>query len=469
MKIRTKISLWIIGAGVFTSLVLSGVVFFVLVEQYYEVMDEDLASISGDVSGLSTASRNIESFLDALERFPGSQRYWIGIYTSEKKSIWRTPVAEEIDIPFRDKAGPFTYHTGLFPSDFYPDMDNDDTLAFRVDSTSFEVGGAPYILKIGKPTENPTAEFRELAGIVFFGLVIAVLTLIMLSTFFAERILKPISEINLVTETINEKTLDQRIPPGSFGNEFNRLSGTLNAMLDRLQLSFDKQKRLLSDASHELRSPLALLELQTEERLQSKDLPEEYERQLIRQQETLHRMSRMINNLLDLSALEIERHLKKVEIFLSEVVASVLDDFTELLQAAKVTAQTEIPMPLTLRGDVEKIRRVIVNLVENAIKYNYKGGRLTIGTKIETPNIILSVFNTGPGIQEKDLPRIFDQFYRVEASRSPLYGGTGLGLTIVKSIVELHGGSVAAHSRFGEWTRIDVSFPNHKRVMKAEK
>jgi two-component system, OmpR family, sensor kinase len=459
MKIRTKISLWIIGAGVFTGLVLSGVVFYELIEQYYEVIDEDLASISTDVGDLSLTYRDVDTFTEAADRFPGIQRYWITIYSAGEQPIWQTSVAGKIDIPFDDKATPYTFQTELLPSKYFPDMNDDDKLVFRVESTPIEVGGKPYILKIGKPSEDPTTEFRESAGIIITGLVVAVLALVMLSNFIAGRILKPISEINLVTKNINDKTLDQRIPLGSFGNEFNRLSGTLNEMLDRLQLAFNKQKRLLSDASHELRSPLALLELETEERLQNKDLPEEYENQLIRQQETLHRMSRMINSLLDLSALEIERRLEIVDILLSDLVTSVLDDFSELLNAVKVKVRTMIPRSLELRGDIDKIRRVIVNLVENAVKYNREDGQLMIEAKVETPNIILSVFNTGPGIPKEDLPRVFDQFYRVEASRSPLYGGTGLGLTIVKSIVELHGGSVGAHSRFGEWTRIDVSLP----------
>jgi two-component system, OmpR family, sensor kinase len=459
LKIRTKISLWIIGAGVFTGLVLSSVIFFELVEQYYEVIDEDLVFISADINDISLSSINIDAFLSAVGGFPGIQRYWITVYTAQQKKIWRTSVAGKIEIPFRNRETPFTFRTELIPSNYFPDMNDDDNLAFRLQSIPIEVDGKAYVLLIGKPIEDPTTEFREKGGILITGFVFAVLALIMLSNFIAGRILKPISEIDLVTKKINDKTLDRRIPLGPIKNEFSRLSGTLNSMLDRLQLSFDRQKRLLSDASHELRSPLTLLELETEEGLQSKGLPEEYENQLIRQQETLHRMSRMINSLLDLSALEIERRLEMVDIPVLELVASILDDFTELLHAAKVTAQTEIPISLRLWGDAEKIRRVIVNLVENAIKYNHEGGRLTIGANVEKPHIHLSVYNTGPGIPEKDLPRIFDQFYRVETSRSPRYGGSGLGLTIVKSIVELHGGHVMATSCFGEWTRIDVNLP----------
>lgn len=459
MKIRTKIALWIIGSGVFTSLVLSSVVFFELVEQYYEVMDQDLASISSDVGDLSSTSRNIDVFLNAVDMFPGSQRYWINIYTAEKKSIWRTSVARGIDIPFSDKEAPFTFHTKLPPSIFYPDMDDDDTLAFRVTSNTFEIDGTSYILRIGKPMEDPESEFLELTAIIAVGLCVAVLTLIVLSGFFAGRILKPISDISQLATEINDRTLDQRIPVRQSNDEFSHLSKTLNNMFDRLQFSFEKQKRLLSDASHELKSPITLLRLQIEERLQIEDLSEEHENQLVKQQETLHRLSRMITSLLDLSALEIEQHLEMVDILLSDLVTPVLNDFDELLHAAKVTARTEVPISLRFRGDVEKIRRVIVNLVENAIKYNHEGGRLTIGARVEKSHIHLSVYNTGTGIPEKDLPRVFDQFYRVETSRSPLYGGTGLGLTIVKSIVELHGGRIVAHSRFGEWTRIDVYLP----------
>lgn len=459
MKIRTKISIWIIVASICASIVLSAVVFYGLYKGYYRVIDRDLEGLSSDIAKLSVPLDDIGSFLYAADEFHGITRYWGEVYTADRKTLWQTPIARKIKIPLPDTSEPFTFHTGLLVSDIDPELPRNELLVFRVKLRSFMVNGSVYSLLIGKSIENFGKEIQQSAWVIAGGLCIAVVISILLSSFFAGRILKPLTELGLIANNIDDKTLDQRIPLRPSRDEFNHFSKILNGMLDRLQVSFDKQKQLLSDASHELRSPITLLRLQIEERLQDKDLPEEFRSQFIRHEEILHRMSRLISSLLDLSALEIEGLLEMSEVVISDLVRSVLDDFSDLIHAENITVQKNIPAKLTLQCDAEKIRRVIVNLVDNAIKYNQKGGRLKISAVCSGAMVCISVYNTGLGIPEEELPRIFDQFYRVEPSRSRMYGGSGLGLAIVKSVIELHGGRVEAASRFGEWTRIDVFLP----------
>ena len=374
MKIRTKITLWIIGAGICASLALSSIVFFELVDQYYQVIDADLDARLNDLEELRAGAEDLDSFIYALETYSGTRHYWGRIYSSDKRILWQTPVAETVEIPIPGTSEPSTFHTDILPSRVYPDMDDEDRLAFRIRSVTIQIQGEACTLLVGKPIEDPDAEILELAGTIAIGLGASTVILLGLSYFFAGRVLKPITDISRLAEKINDKTLALRIPVGKSQDEFSRLAKTLNAMFDRLQFSFARQKQFLSDASHELRSPITLLRLQTEERLQSKDLPCEYKTQLIRQHEALHRMSRLINTMLDLSALELGRNLNIGETVFADLVRSVLDDFSDIIAAMEITTRVRIAPGLRIRCDVEKIRRAIVNLVDNAIKYNREGG-----------------------------------------------------------------------------------------------
>jgi signal transduction histidine kinase len=373
--------------------------------------------------------------------------------------MWESAVAQKIALSPPDTREPFTITTAIPAGRIYSDAEADEKLAFRAMSAAIRIQDSTYTLVVGMPIENPVADLIELLATLAIGFCASAIILFMLSYWLSGRILKPISEINRLAGLINDKTLAQRIPLGKNRDELYRLSETLNSMFDRLQFSFDKQKQFLADASHELKNPVALLKLKAEEYLQRADLPEDHQSSLIELSETLHRLSRLINSLLDLSALEhTTLRLKHQEIVLSRLVTSVLDDFAEAFHARRLTIHKNVPDELIISGDPENLRRVIVNLVDNAIKYNEDDGSIEIKGSLTDSQVCLSVGNTGAGIPEAELPHIFDQFYRLEKSRSAAFGGVGLGLTIVKRIVELHGGNVTAYSAPGQWTRMDILF-----------
>ncbi len=167
-------------------------------------------------------------------------------------------------------------------------------------------------------------------------------------------------------------------------------------------------------------------------------------------------MSRLVKNLLDLSALELKECLDLKEIDLAELLKSVLSDYEVVFSAKKIDVQTHIPPKLAIKGDREHLQRAIVNLVDNAIKYNHEGGKIKLKASAKNKGVHLSLFNTGTGIPAPDLDRVFVQFYRVEKSRSAEYGGSGLGLSIVKRIIELHGGRIDIESESEAWTRVNI-------------
>jgi signal transduction histidine kinase len=232
-------------------------------------------------------------------------------------------------------------------------------------------------------------------------------------------------------------------------------------MFDRLQYSFAKQKQLLANASHELKSPVAMLRLFFDEAAQRQDLPEVFQHQVISQGEHVLRMDRLVKNLLELSVLELKDSLTPEEFNLTDLVQSVLEDFSLILTEAKIRLDVDLPENLNMIGDKDKIRRMLINIMDNAVKYNVENGEIKFQAIERAAFIHLSLNNTGPGIPKDDLEKVFEQFYRVEKSRSLRYGGAGLGLSIVKEIVRLHHGKVSLESEAGAWTRITITLPQH--------
>jgi two-component system OmpR family sensor kinase len=303
---------------------------------------------------------------------------------------------------------------------------------------------------------------------IAIGLSAATLLLIVLSYYIAGKILAPINVINRMARDINDRSLDQRIPLGKSNDELYELSESLNRMFDRLQYSFAMQKQFIADASHELKSPITLLSLFMEDAVHLEELPDTLRPRLIKQYNTLQRMRRLVKNLLDLSALEAKETVDFEEFALSPLVRSVYDDYAEVIEARRIDMKIDVPENLHIRGDRDSLQRVLINLVDNAVKYNTDRGRIEIKAEVRNNIVYLSVFNTGKGIPKKDIDRVFEQFYRVEKSRSSQYGGSGLGLTIVKRIIELHRGDITIESESNAGTRINIrllsqaGFPSKK-------
>jgi len=458
MKIRNKITLWITGTGVFVSLVFSLIIFLEMKELPYKSIDTGLGIIA-QVLGRLTITGKIPSGV----RLPGElpvdvNRYWIKIYDSHMKTIYRTELARHVALPVRKNMRAYTV-TKLMPEKGTGLGEENKEVTFRVKTVYLRKQGSGYIIQIAKPIDQLQDEVTDLVQIIALGLLVTTLLLIFLSYGVAGRILKPIGVINRMARDISDRTLDRRIPIGKSRDELYELSSSLNRMFDRLQYSFDMQKQFIADASHELKSPITLLMLFMEGAVHRKDLPDSFKQRLIHQGNILRRMSRLVKNLLDLSALELKKNGEFQEVSLSGLVKSVLGDYEDVFAAKRITVAMEIPEELQVRGDKDELQRVLINLVDNAIKYNHTGGEIRITASKCDHGVHLSLFNTGIGIPKADLDKVFEQFYRVEKSRSLRYGGSGLGLTIVKRIIELHRGTLEMESEPGAWTRVNISLP----------
>lgn len=275
--------------------------------------------------------------------------------------------------------------------------------------------------------------------------------------FISGRALKPLCEFSDKIEEVQAQNLsDSRIEESGVA-ELNRLSVSYNRMLARLSEAFKMQRQFTANAAHEFRTPLAVMQLQLD-LYNSTEHPtnDACAQQTIRMMtEQNERLSKMVKTLLDMS--ELQTVARDDEIALDALVEEVLADLEPLAQekAIHLTAQCDA---VTMTGSDILLYRLVYNLVENAIKYNTPGGTVTVGAVQQDKHIRLTVADTGTGIPEELKERVFEPFFRLDKSRSRALGGVGLGLALVREIVNVHGGSISVKDNPDGGTTFEVIF-----------
>ncbi len=442
-------------------LIFSLVIFYELVEQPYDILDEELDSqvytllaalhpVKNDHVSLQT-----RAVLDALGRL-----YWLKIYSEQGHLLHASSMTRLVDLSLREKSTRYNIDATV-PVDI-ANFDQGDTgkVSFRVHVVSVVFGGTQYFVQIARPMEKLQDEISELIISIIIGLLLFMLVLVSFGYFVAGKILEPIRTINGLAREINERTLEKRIPQGKNRDELHELAMTLNQMFDRLHFSFRQQKEFIANASHELKTPLAIQRLFFDEAAKREDLPEDLQRQILSQARVTRRMDQLVKNLLHLSALELRKTFDPKLVHVSKLVASVLEDFEYIIEYSDIQLIRDIQEGVRSLGDEDMIRRVLINLIDNAIKYN-SGDAREIRVRLEktADTVKLQVYNTGNGIPLEERENVFHQFYRLEKSRSATYGGSGLGLTIVKRIIDLHGGDIQVESEVGSWVLFTILLP----------
>jgi two-component system heavy metal sensor histidine kinase CusS len=235
-------------------------------------------------------------------------------------------------------------------------------------------------------------------------------------------------------------------------------------MLARLEESFTRLSQFSADLAHELRTPVNNLICAADVALSRSRTPEEYKEVLESGLEEYGRLSRMIDSLLFLARAENpETKVQKVPFDARKEIQSVIDFYEPLSQEEGVDLATAAPEsntgPVTLKADVDLFRRALSNLISNALHHTPRGGRVTVSARVAGGGVEVEVADSGCGIGPEHLPRIFDRFYRADRARAHHPEGAGLGLPIVKSILDLHGGTVSVRSQLGKGATFTLRFP----------
>lgn len=277
------------------------------------------------------------------------------------------------------------------------------------------------------------------------------------------RAIRPIKKISATATRIAEGNLAERIPSGVAATELAELSAVLNRTFDRLHQAFERQRQFTADASHELRTPIAILLAETQRILKRPRDTEEYREAIETCATTASRMRHLVEGLLLLARQEnTAAPLPAAPLDLAVLTEETSSQLAPLAQARGIILQTDFSSAPCI-GDAATLSILVTNLVANALDHHRSDGdarRVSLRTATENNSAVLIVEDNGPGISPADLPHIFERFFRADKARSGTSGHTGLGLAIAQSIVNSHHGTITAASTLGQGTRFTIRIPS---------
>lgn len=313
---------------------------------------------------------------------------------------------------------------------------------------------------LAMPTVNISLPVNHLLGVFGWLLPIVVVVSIAGGIYLANKSMMKVNQVIDAARTITVDHLDDRIPEQEVKDEIGRLISTFNEMIARLDYSFKQMRQFSADASHELRTPLAVMRAQLESVLTNKvSFNQMMETAANCLDETMH-MATLVEHLLLLAKADAHQEIvRKAPMDLGALVHDLHDESSILASHRSITVELKHVEDATINGDAQRIRQMLLNLIDNAIKYNHPHGLITLNLEKSDGMAVLTIADTGIGIPAAELPKIFDRFYRVDKARGKSSGGVGLGLSIVKWTVEVHGGKITVTSELNKGTVFTVHLP----------
>jgi two-component system, OmpR family, sensor kinase len=330
-----------------------------------------------------------------------------------------------------------------------------------------------YYIRLGQSLETLDAARWRLLLILGIAIPVALILGSYGGLLLANQALRPVDRITRAAEQISTGDLAERVPMSAKMDEIGRLVATFNQMISRLQSAFERQKQFTSDASHEMRTPLAVMRGDIEIALRRERSSDEYKRVLTSNLEEIVRLSRLVEDLLMLARADYGRlELRHEPVDLNKLCQQMVEYISPLAQQkgqdilyyqlngkAQETATVD-SAEIKIIGDMQRIKQLLLNLLDNAIKYTDFGGKVSLELKTEGKCAVITIADTGRGIPPEDLPHIFERFFRRSKTTSDRSAtGFGLGLSIVKWIVDSHSGKITAQSEVGRGTTFTVKFP----------
>ena len=330
----------------------------------------------------------------------------------------------------------------------------------RVLTLPVQAGGKTYIVQLAYPLDDFDEALERFRRVLFLSSPLLLLLASAGGHWLSRRALAPVDQVTREAMSISAQNLSSRLVVPATGDELQRLSETLNGMLERLEQAFKRITQFTADASHELRTPVALMRTRAEIALRRPRSEEEYRESLGQILEDLRRTSSLIENLMLLARADSGAGtLQRARINMVESVGEACLEGRTLAEAKQISFYEELPRsPVWIDGDPNSLRRLLLILFDNAVKYTPAQGRITFSLSLSDGCAVAEVRDTGLGIAADDLSHIFERFFRADRARSRETGGAGLGLSIGKWIAEAHGGNNSSLKQAGRG--LGVSSPN---------
>ncbi|MES3016695.1 MAG: HAMP domain-containing sensor histidine kinase [Bacteroidota bacterium] len=336
----------------------------------------------------------------------------------------------------------------------------DDTLSYRVLTHAFMAGDKKYLMEVGKTTATIDQYNRPLQKIATYVLLGLILLTLIIDLFYTRFLLRPLGKI-IRTKISNRKFPfnENSIPIKTTTTDFSFLDTSLINLMQQIHEAFEKEREFTANASHELMTPIGILQNKIENLMGEPEVSDMVQERLIGMQRTLNRLKRIVHSLLLISRIENDQFSKNESIPLHELFRDIQEEISHRLNDKEITMTVDISQSVILTGvNRDLIFQLVYNLVNNAIRYNKQNGMIRISDKMmEDGSCAITISDTGIGIPEGDISTIFNRFKK--ANKSEEAGGYGLGLSIVKSIADYHSITIELTSEVNKGTEFIINFP----------
>ena len=452
LSIRWRLTLWNTAALavllLIVGLLVYGLLRHAMLEQIDRVLVEQFHELEHDLHSVNDPGARIRHWIEEFHEHAGV----LCVVYSEDGVVARTKEMAEQSVPERPTNATAE---SRFDSRRLPLIGRQRMLTRALDAT-----GSRFDVVLMLPMDEVHEELRGLAAVLLAVLPISLLLAGGIGYALARRALAPVERIRQATDEITAEQLGRRLDMPNPNDELGRLAKTINAMIARLQQSFAEIRRFTADASHELRTPISVIRAEAEVAMHQPPDAEDFQALAGSILEECEHLTKLTDQLLTLSREDAGLvPLESQPVDLAPLAADATEMMRPLAEAKQQTLTLDSPTTAIVTGDAERLREVLYNLLENAIKYTPSQGRIEVAVTEQSGMVAVAIHDTGIGIDADHLPRVFDRFYRVDKSRSREAGGTGLGLSIVQSIVSAHSGRVEISSTPSEGTTCTVLLP----------
>jgi two-component system, OmpR family, heavy metal sensor histidine kinase CusS len=453
LSIRWRLTVWYGAVLALVLAVFGGAVYLMMRHALTERAGAGLLMESAEVEQEIARAKDAEFLSTWLERrFARHPGFDIQVSTQQGQHVFRSERIRDSGLPV--PSSPPAPGQTLF-------IDRDlDRGRFHISNRGVAGPSGPLVVQVAAPLAQNDQELGELLAVLWLTGPLALGSALAGGYLLARRALAPVDRMTSEAGAITAAHLDRRLQVGEHGDELDRLALTLNGMIARLERSFEETRRFTADAAHELRTPLSVIHNAAEVALSSSREADQYRRFLEDILEEEERMKRLTEQLLFLCR-EDAGLLPELRqpVSLEMLVRQAAEPMGELASASGLTLTVAKLSACRVAGDPDGLRRLLFNLLDNAIKYTPEGGRVEVQCECQDGSAELTVTDTGIGIPSEHIPHIFERFYRVDPARSREAGGTGLGLSICRVIAESHGGTIRLESTEGTGTKVVVTLP----------
>lgn len=461
MPLRVRLTLWYGSALALVLIIFSVVLYVITARNLRDDVDQSLEE-TATAAVRSLEERGFLPLIDEeelLSQFPELARIdkFFQIFSPSGTITIRSPNIRQHEVPLSRTALEAALNSQtVLESAKYPHEPPLRLISVPI----IHQGNLLYIVQVGTSMEAIEDTLRRFLILLIVAMPIALAVSLAGGWFLAGRALRPVDAITLAAQRIAAGDLSQRLTMPAAPDEIGRLAGTFNNMIGRLDASFRQIRQFTSDASHELRTPLTVMKGETELVLRRPRPLEDYQSVLESNLEEIDRMTRIVEELLFLSRADMgEVKMESSPVVLEALVEDIHRQATLLGQDRSIAVVLGTVMPALVQGDELRLRELLLNLVENAVKYSHPGGKIEIGLVTDGQQAIISVSDQGIGIAPEDHRKIFDRFFRTDEARAHTKKGTGLGLAICAWIAESHKGRISVKSNVGQGSTFTVTLP----------